>query len=84
MRNSTSKIYKFLGSDGKFHESAEKGCFGGHKKLKIYEKPDCKSALGFIEKGLYVKERVFFKDEETAIAAGFHSCARCLFEKYKH
>ena len=36
-----------------------------------------------IEKGQYVQYRVFFKDEETAIAAGYRPCGICMKEKYK-
>lgn len=76
------KIYKLLGADGKFYQSATKGTVGGHKKLKLYGKLDCKSALGFIAKGQYVNERVFFQDEKTAIAAGFRPCSKCMKEAY--
>jgi methylphosphotriester-DNA--protein-cysteine methyltransferase len=31
----------------------------------------------------YVRNRVFFADEDTAIAAGFRPCAVCLPEKYR-
>lgn len=79
----STKIYKLLGADGKIYESTTPGQFGGHKKLKIYGRLDCPSALRFIEKGQYVKQRVFFKDEETAIAAGFRPCAKCMPEEYK-
>jgi methylphosphotriester-DNA--protein-cysteine methyltransferase len=33
--------------------------------------------------GSYEKCRVFFKDEETAIAAGYRPCGTCMKEKYK-
>ncbi len=59
------------------------GQFGGHHKLKIYGRLDCKSALRAIEKGQYVKNRVFFIDENTAIRAGFRPCAKCMPEEYK-
>ena len=79
----STKIYRLLGADGKTYESTATGLLGGHKKLKIYGRLDCPSALRFIAKGQYVKYRVFFKDEETAIAAGFRPCARCMPEEYK-
>lgn len=79
----STKIYRLLGADGKTYESTIPGLLGGHKKLKIYGRLDCPSALRFIAKGQYVKYRVFFKDEETAIAAGFRPCARCMPEEYK-
>ena len=77
------KTYKLLGADGKFYQSATKGTLGGHRKDKIYGRLDCKGAARWIKKGFYVKERVFFADEQTAIAAGFRACSRCLPEKYK-
>ena len=79
----SDKVYKLLGVDRKTYKSNEPGMFGGHKKLKIYGHLDCPSALRYIEKGQYVKHRVFFKDEETAIAAGFRPCAKCMPEEYK-
>ncbi len=33
--------------------------------------------------GTYQKIRVFFKDEATAIAAGYRPCGCCMREKYK-
>jgi hypothetical protein len=78
-----SKIYTLIGTDGKSYQSSTKGTFGGHKKDKIYGTLDCAGAKMWIEKGHYVKQRVFFADEMIAIAAGFRPCARCLPEKYK-
>jgi len=31
---------------------------------------------------LYVKQRVFFADEETAIAVGYRPCGTCMKEAY--
>ena len=63
------KVYHLIGADGKPYDSTEPGTLGGHKGLKIYGRLDCPSALRYIAKGQYVKYRVFFKDEATAIAA---------------
>ena len=52
-------------------------------KLKIYGRLDCPSALRYIAKGQYVQYRVFFKDEETAIAAGYRPCGVCMKAEYK-
>jgi hypothetical protein len=38
--------------------------------------------LRAIVRGAYVKNRVFFRDEATAVAAGYRPCAVCLPEKY--
>lgn len=76
-------MYKLIDANGKEYESEEKGQFGGHRKLKIYGRLDCKSAARYIEKGQYIQYRVFFKDEETARAAGYRPCAKCMPEAYK-
>ena len=76
------KLYKLIGKDGKQYPSETKGTLGGHKRLKIYGRLDCPSALRYIAKGQYVKHRVFFADEETAIAAGYRPCAVCMKEEY--
>lgn len=78
-----NKQYKLIGPDGRPYVSDEPGTLGGHKKLKIYGRLDCPSALRYIEKGQYVQHRVFFEDEETAIAAGYRPCGVCMKEAYK-
>lgn len=50
--------------------------------MKIYGRLDCPSALRAIARGGYVRYRVFFADEATAIAAGYRPCARCLPGRY--
>ena len=77
------KLYTLTAANGTTYQSTEKGTLGGHRKLKIYGRLDCPSALRYIAKGEYVKYRVFFKDEATAIAAGYRPCARCMKEAYK-
>lgn len=77
------KKYKLMGPDGNEYLSEEKGTLGGHRKLKIYGRLDCPSALRHIDKGHYVQHRVFFKDEETAIAAGYRPCGICMKQAYK-
>ena len=79
------KMYKLLGADGEIYLSEMPGTFGGNKKLKIYGRLDCPSALSTIRRfpGSYEKSRVFFADEKTALAAGFRPCGNCLREKYK-
>ncbi|AGL02920.1 Ada metal-binding domain-containing protein [Desulfoscipio gibsoniae] len=76
------KQYTLTGADGKPYFSKQKGKFGGHRKNKIYGRMDCPAALHAIAKGQYVKYRVFFADEETAIAAGYRPCAVCILKKY--
>lgn len=76
-------MYKLIGLDGKEYLSKEKGTLGGHKKLKIYGKLDCPSALRHISKGHYVEHRVFFADERIALAAGYRPCGVCMKEHYQ-
>ena len=68
---------------GVIYDSNTPGKFSGHKKLKIYGRLDCPSALKYIAKGQYIKNRVFFADEETAVAAGYRPCAVCMPKEYK-
>ena len=77
------KLYRLINAEGKEYESETPGTLGGHKKLKIYGRLDCPSAARYIAKGQYVQHRVFFADEETAIAAGYRPCAVCMPEAYK-
>ena len=76
------KQYKLLGADGKPYLSDEKGTFGGNSKTKIYGTLDCSAANNALKHGTYAKVRVFFKDEATAIAAGYRPCGSCMRKKY--
>lgn len=58
------------------------GKLGGHLKLHIYGSLDCPSALRHLAKGHYKKNRIFFANEEKAVAAGFRPCAVCMQKKY--
>jgi len=80
--NFGSKEYKLLDEDGKVYLSKIPGTIGGHKKLKIYGKMDCPSALLYIKKGQYVNNRVFFLDEETAIKNNYRPCGKCMKKEY--
>jgi methylphosphotriester-DNA--protein-cysteine methyltransferase len=77
------KCYKLIGADGKTYESATPGNLGGHKATRIYGRLDCPSAMRAINRGGYVKHRVFFADEANAVAAGYRPCARCMPEQYR-
>ncbi|MGE0680958.1 MAG: metal-binding protein [Candidatus Binatia bacterium] len=76
------KLYKLIGPDGKPYESATPGILGGHRGSRGYGRLDCPCAARWIAKGYYVKQRVFFADETTAIAAGYRPAACCLKERY--
>lgn len=82
MENKDRKLYKLIDENGKQYLSEIPGTLGGHKKLKIYGRLDCPSALRFIAKGQYVQHRVFFADEKTAIAAGYRPCGVCMKKEY--
>lgn len=69
--------------NGKQYISDHRGALGGHCKLKIYGRLDCPSANRYVAKGEYVQHRVFFEDEETAKAAGYRPCGKCMPEAYK-
>ena len=75
--------FTLLGADGRPYRSATPGVLGGHRRSRLYGRLDCRSALRAIAAGGYVRHRVFFADEETAIAAGYRPCAVCLPEAYR-
>jgi hypothetical protein len=74
--------YKLLNPDGTCFHSPTPGRFGGNRRLKIYGRLDCPTANRALARG-YAARRVFFADEQAAIAAGYRPCARCLPERYR-
>ena len=76
-------MYKLINKYGEEYLSDIPGTLGGNKRLKIYGRLDCPSANRWVEKGHYVKDRVFFLTEEDAIAAGYRPCAVCMKNKYE-
>lgn len=77
-----AKTYTLIGRDGRPFASAMPGTLGGHRRNRIYGTLDCPGARYWIARGHYVRQRVFFADEETAVAAGYRPCARCMPEAY--
>lgn len=77
------RSYRLIAPDGEPFESAVPGTLGGNRRLLVYGRLDCPSALRHIARGHYVRHRVFFADEAAAVAAGYRPCARCLPEAYK-
>lgn len=77
------KRYFLIGPDGQSYPSPVPGTLGGHRKLRIYGRLDCPSALRWLQKGHYAGQRVFFASEEHARAAGFRPCAVCLAQAYE-
>jgi len=79
------KSYRLIDAAGRTYASERPGTLGGYRRgaKRIYGRLDCPSALRHIAKGHYVAHRVFFKDEETAIAAGFRPCGICMPGAYR-
>ncbi len=77
------KKYKLIDENGNEYLSDVKGQLGGNRRLKIYGRLDCPSAYSWIIKGYYVKDRVFFLNEEVAIKAGYRPCAVCMKKEYE-
>jgi AraC family transcriptional regulator, regulatory protein of adaptative response / DNA-3-methyladenine glycosylase II len=75
-------VYTLIGADGRPYRSRARGTLGGHRRNKGYGRLDCPAALRWIAKGKYVRHRVFFRDEATALAAGYRPCATCLPDRY--
>ncbi len=76
--------YELIDSNRRSYLSETPGTFAGHRRLKIYGRLDCPSAARHIAKGEYVQYRVFFADEDTAVAAGYRPCGVCMKEAYKN
>ena len=79
------KMYRLLGADGKEYLSETPGAFGGNGNLEIYWRLDCAAALSTIKRfpGSYENSRLFFADENTALAAGYRPCGNCLRKNYQ-
>ncbi|MFI6365463.1 Ada metal-binding domain-containing protein [Nocardia sp. NPDC050630] len=75
-------MYTLTDVDGRPYPSPTPGRFGGHRRGKLYGRLDCPSALRALARGHYRAHRVFFADEQTAIAAGYRPCAVCLPAAY--
>jgi Metal binding domain of Ada len=78
----TARPYTLLGPDRQPYQSTAPGALGGYRPARIYGRLDCPSALRAIARGQYVRNRVFFADEQTAVAAGYRPCAVCLPDAY--
>jgi methylated-DNA-[protein]-cysteine S-methyltransferase len=74
--------FKLIDSEGQPYETDAPGTLGGHRGNRVYGSLDCEGAKRWIEKGHYVSQRVFFADEQTAVAAGYRPCANCMPESY--
>ncbi|WP_424860508.1 Ada metal-binding domain-containing protein [Streptomyces sp. MMS24-I29] len=77
------RLYTLTGPDKQPYSSTTPGTLGGYRRGRLYGRLDCPSALRAIAASGYVRHRVFFADEATAITAGYRPCAICLPEKYR-
>lgn len=75
--------FVLTGADGRPYLSETRGAWGGHRGGRIYGRLDCPSALRAIARGGYVVDRVFFADEQTAVAAGYRPCGVCCRDEYR-
>ena len=78
----TMRTFTLLGPDRRPYQSATPGTLGGYRPGRIYGRLDCPAALRAILRGQYVRNRVFFANEQTAVAAGYRPCAVCLPAEY--
>ena len=78
-----TKNYQLINKSNEQTTSKIPGTLGGNKRLKIYGRLDCPSALRHIKNGYYMNHRVFFEDKSTAIEAGYRPCGICMKKEYK-
>ena len=79
------KMYTLLDENRQPYLSPEKGQLGGNRSTKIYGRMDCRVALRALSgpnRDVYIRNRVFFKDEATALSAGYRPCGVCMKERY--
>ena len=74
--------FRLLDGNGETMMSNSPGLLGGNRRLKIYGRLDCPSAIRALPRG-YARHRVFFADEATAIAAGYRPCGVCMRAEYR-
>jgi methylphosphotriester-DNA--protein-cysteine methyltransferase len=82
--NSRARTWTLIGPDGKPYASERPGTLGGHRRTHIYGRLNCPTALRAVARGGYVQQRVFFLNEQDALAAGYRPCAVCLPSAYVH
>jgi hypothetical protein len=77
-----SRTWLLVGADGRTFRSPSPGTLGGHRRSRIFGRLDCPSARRALDRGGYVRQRVFFADDATAVTAGYRPCAVCLPDAY--
>jgi hypothetical protein len=70
--------FTLTGWDGLGYPSDTPGTLGGNRRSKVFGRLDCPIAARCLARGTYQKNRVFFADEATAIAAGYRACSVCM------
>jgi Metal binding domain of Ada len=78
-----AKRYTLLDANRRPYMTSIPGLLGGHRKSKLYGKLTCPAALRAIAAGGYARNRVFFADEGTAVAAGYRPCAVCMPDAFQ-
>jgi hypothetical protein len=76
--------WKLIDETGQPYASPQPGTLGGHRRGRIYGRLDCRAALRALARGGYSRQRVFFRDEATAVAAGYRPCAVCMPAEYAY
>ena len=74
--------YTLTSATGERFESPIPGELGGNRRTRIYGRLDCPTALKTLGRGGYTSHRVFFADEQTAVAAGYRPCGTCMKNEY--
>lgn len=77
------KTYWLINRAGQAELSSTPGTLGGHRRSRLYGRLDCAAARRAISRGGYLADRVFFADQDTAVAAGYRPCAVCLPVAYR-
>jgi hypothetical protein len=78
MSTGLRRTWLLIGVDGRPYDSDRPGTLGGHRGSRIDGRLDCRTARAALARGGYVANRVFFDDEQTAIAVGYRPCAVCM------
>jgi len=82
-QDAADRTWTLVAPDGQPYRSPVPGTLGGHRGSRIYGRLDCPGALRAIARGGYIRQRVFFLDAPTAIAAGYRPCWLCLRAGYR-
>ena len=76
--------YRLTAPDGSTYLSETPGEYGGNRKQRVYGTLTCGSARSSRKRWpeALLAHRVFFADEEAALAAGYRPCGSCLRARY--